>query len=396
MIKNKEKISVHHVGGRNGSGDFPSVEFFAAEIVNVMYDADKDCTNQIDNVWSTSKSETFVLPYCLSDKKGLSSFNLNYDPYTSSIYPFNLDYSDYYYIKEYEFDYNLGDAAKTMEVINVTTTTLDSVIEEEKEIAPPDFLSLDTQGSELDILIGSKALLEKNILAIQTEVEFHPFYKGQALFGDISAYLYNHGFLLVNLAIFTQKNHIKAPYGFRGDGMPMDGEALFIKKPELLSEYNPKEELMLRKLVFISLCFGQLDIAARCIDKLKNISSSGASNLKWQELVSKLIPAVANLPNRGRMIFSDHYTHQESKLRFTGHNNTEKSKFNYSFSKRALKFLSRKMQIAFQNIYPSIFWFFSVASNDVEKTLIDFKMKVAYKILIKNKLRDKILYRRFN
>ena len=51
-----------------------------------------------------------------------------------------------------------------------------------------DFIKLDTQGSELDILHGAGSLLD-NCSGLQLEVMFSPLYEGQPLFADVDAYL---------------------------------------------------------------------------------------------------------------------------------------------------------------------------------------------------------------
>ena len=97
---------------------------------------------------------------------GRCEFHLNYDPYTSSIYPFNEKYKDYYYpYKDSGKDYVFGYSFQPLQKLNLETTTLDILIAEGKVVAP-DFLSLDTQGSELDILKGAQKCLEDHVSAL--------------------------------------------------------------------------------------------------------------------------------------------------------------------------------------------------------------------------------------
>nr|WP_244567251.1 FkbM family methyltransferase [Escherichia coli] len=49
-------------------------------------------------------------------------------------------------------------------------------------------LKIDTQGSELNILVGGEQVLN-NTLCIQLEVSFIPLYEGQPSFGEIDVYL---------------------------------------------------------------------------------------------------------------------------------------------------------------------------------------------------------------
>jgi FkbM family methyltransferase len=61
-----------------------------------------------------------------------------------------------------------------------------------------DFIKLDTQGSELDVLRGAARTLD-SVIAVQTEVEFNRMYEGQPLFGDVDRFLRDRGFMLWHL-----------------------------------------------------------------------------------------------------------------------------------------------------------------------------------------------------
>jgi FkbM family methyltransferase len=59
----------------------------------------------------------------------------------------------------------------------------------------PDYIKIDTQGTELEILRGFGDLLH-GCLAIQLEAHFYPIYKHQSLIGDVVAYLSDYGLRL--------------------------------------------------------------------------------------------------------------------------------------------------------------------------------------------------------
>ncbi len=61
-----------------------------------------------------------------------------------------------------------------------------------------DFIKLDTQGSELDILHGARQILNSTLI-VEIEVEFNPLYENQPLFGDVDAHLRSRGFELWTL-----------------------------------------------------------------------------------------------------------------------------------------------------------------------------------------------------
>jgi FkbM family methyltransferase len=66
------------------------------------------------------------------------------------------------------------------------------------EIQDIDYLKLDVQGAELDIILGGPRLLQGTAL-VHTEVEFIPIYSDQPLFGDIDVALRKAGLWLHKL-----------------------------------------------------------------------------------------------------------------------------------------------------------------------------------------------------
>jgi len=65
-----------------------------------------------------------------------------------------------------------------------------------------DFVKLDTQGSELDILRGAQAMLV-DCAGCEIEVEFSPIYHGQPLFTDVDTFMRAQGFVLWRLHELT-------------------------------------------------------------------------------------------------------------------------------------------------------------------------------------------------
>jgi len=71
-------------------------------------------------------------------------------------------------------------------------------LEEIKGINKIDAIKLDTQGSELDILKGFEKKI-KEVLIIESEVEFIELYKNQPLFSDLQKFLKKNNFILHKL-----------------------------------------------------------------------------------------------------------------------------------------------------------------------------------------------------
>jgi FkbM family methyltransferase len=87
--------------------------------------------------------------------------------------------------------HQLAELSQVVATHSVKTRRLDDI----DELAGVDFLKIDVQGGELEVLRGAERLL-RSCLVIQTEVEFLPLYKNQPLFGDIDQHLRACGFLL--------------------------------------------------------------------------------------------------------------------------------------------------------------------------------------------------------
>jgi len=63
------------------------------------------------------------------------------------------------------------------------------------ELPPCDYMKIDVQGAELDVLQGASTALSQAVV-LELEVEFVPLYKNQPLFGDIHTFLRSRNFVL--------------------------------------------------------------------------------------------------------------------------------------------------------------------------------------------------------
>jgi len=106
----------------------------------------------------------------------------------------------------------------------------------------PDFLKVDTQGTELEILTGARSALEQAVQVVEVEVEFTPLYQAQPLFADVDQFLRAAGFQLQDLGNFL---YVK-PRGMAGvggvKGQLVSADALYFKDlataPEHLDRLN--------------------------------------------------------------------------------------------------------------------------------------------------------------
>jgi FkbM family methyltransferase len=130
-----------------------------------------------------------LVPYALADRAGRRTLHVTKDPACSSLYKPDPVFTS---------TMPALDCAAEARVIEIDVRTLDDWAAEAKP-GPIDFLKLDTQGAELDILRGAEQSL-RDVKALEVEVEFNPIYVGQPLFGDVDRHLRERGFVLWKLS----------------------------------------------------------------------------------------------------------------------------------------------------------------------------------------------------
>lgn len=128
-----------------------------------------------------------------------------------------------------------------------------------------DFLKLDTQGSEFEILLGSKEQLENNITGVITEVSFFEIYKEQKLFHSICRELENRGFSFYGFdtTFFRSSGAIDRRKLFSKERM-MYADAIFIKDPFENTKMSKNE--IFKSSVFLFLA-GYIDAGIEFLSK---------------------------------------------------------------------------------------------------------------------------------
>jgi FkbM family methyltransferase len=88
----------------------------------------------------------------------------------------------------------------------------------EKEWGAPEFVKIDVQGYELEVLKGFGDLLEQ-VLCVELECQLVQFYLGQPLFQDVHDFMRSHGFDLVKMR----------PVGYHASHVLAEMNAYFVR-----------------------------------------------------------------------------------------------------------------------------------------------------------------------
>lgn len=136
-----------------------------------------------------------------------------------------------------------------------------------------DFIKMDIQGAELDVLRGGSNVLS-SVLALVLEVELVPLYKDQPLFGEVEAFLRERDFMLHKLLSFGGR--VMKPHTENYPMQLMWSDALFTC--DLLDLSGLAEEGVLKLAVLLDL-YGSYDVAhylLRHYDTLANTAYTRA------------------------------------------------------------------------------------------------------------------------
>ena len=138
--------------------------------------------------WARTTYPTYDVRHALlKDKREITSFMRATNSQSSSIFDLHLH-------KKYHPD--VGEMSR----LPMVSSTLDIELENTADRNKYNFLSMDTQGSELLILKGAEKTLA-HIDYIYLEVSTEELYKGAPLFGEIDLFLRNKGYTIRELTV---------------------------------------------------------------------------------------------------------------------------------------------------------------------------------------------------
>jgi FkbM family methyltransferase len=223
-----------------------------------------DTKNLIYHLFEPNKSEVKKLlnnklfyshyninDFGLSNKKETRKLFITKGIYQSSFLKPNL-----HFLKKFK-DVN---RYKINKIDQVKAKKLDQV-----EIKKPDFIKIDVQGFNYQILEGAEKTL-KNSIGIDIEVDFQEIYKKEFLFGKIDEFLSLKNFEFIDFTYLSRWERNE----FNGNGQCIFGNALFLKKSEIVEKYS-KEQLV--KYLTIAILYNKFDLAELALSNSTKIQN---------------------------------------------------------------------------------------------------------------------------
>jgi FkbM family methyltransferase len=174
-------------------------------------------------------------------------------PMCTSLYRFDERYADLF---------SGLDVMRLKHVSEIATISLDQLVRGH-DLSAIDFIKIDVQGAELEVLQGGARALH-DVLVVIAEVEFVPLYEGQPLFGDVSAHLARQGLSFHKflgmagwvIKPLTAHGHQNYPVQF------LWADALFVKD---LLKLDALDGVQLLKLAVLAGLYDSKDIALHAL-----------------------------------------------------------------------------------------------------------------------------------
>jgi FkbM family methyltransferase len=249
LKKNRLLDNIHmticNVGSRkkDSDDDYASRgwQIFAPNLSIYGFDADADACDEANidlEIRQVNWNEKHI-PLALGKEIESRTLYVTKNPICSSLYSPNIPY-----VKR------LDGLSKLMNLdfsLEIKTTTLDHFCEEEC-INEIDFLQIDVQGADLDVLQGSLKTLNCSTLAVQIEVEFSPLYNNQPLFADVDTFLRKYDFSLFDIAPSYRLRENLPICSDKRSGQLLWGDAFYLRDllREDINEHLKSPEKMLK------------------------------------------------------------------------------------------------------------------------------------------------------
>lgn len=151
--------------------------------------------------------------------------------------------------------------------IDVSTKRLDDV----SEVAHIDFLKMDVQGSERDVLEHGRAKLADTV-AVQTEVSFVTLYENQPTIGEMDLALRELGFIphcFAELKVWPLAPTVVSGQPNRGLRQLLEADLVYVRDFTRAENMTPEQWKHLALIAHH--CYASVDLTARCLNMLAKL-----------------------------------------------------------------------------------------------------------------------------
>lgn len=250
------------IGANPIDGDPPYKRMLAAGLCDVVgFEPQADALARLEKM---AGSRERYLPYAVGDGSTRTLHVCNLEGMTSLLVP------DPAHLALFNLFPTWGDVKSTHPV---TTHRLDDIA----EIVQMDFLKMDIQGCERDVLSHGRAKLAETVV-VQTEVSFITLYEGQPTLGEIDGMMRELGFLphcFAELKVWPLAPTVVSGQPNKGLRQLLEADLVYVR--DFTRAQNMAAEQWKHLALIAHHCYGSVDLAARCLNMLGELSVVSAN-----------------------------------------------------------------------------------------------------------------------
>lgn len=270
----KLPIYIVDVGARSGLEDNL---LFVAESSETKILAFEPEPIEYNKLLSSKPPNLTLLNTALFSQSGNVTLYVTKDPGLTSVYRPKFDY-----LKSIETDTAYKDYTIDKE-IKFNASTLDYEAKN-NQFENADFIKLDTEGSEVDILFGAEELLRNSVIGVESEISYVQLREDQLTFSNMLDYLSKMDFHIFDVLNRHQKRPVGQTFGKR-KGQLIYCDALFFKTIEglekILAKLNSleqKRDKICNTLILVS-SYGYYDYAFEIFTKFEDLFSEADQDM---------------------------------------------------------------------------------------------------------------------
>lgn len=258
--------------GARGDIQEPWSQFQSDEIKIIGFEPDPFECERLKQKYPNRK----YYPHALWGNREIRPFYLCKWGSTSSMYPPSEDEN-----RAYESSHWSGRVP--VKILEVECNKLDSIV---SYVDLPDFIKIDTQGSEFQILKGAEDLLISGNLLVLAETWCTDIYTGMPLTHDVMTLMYGLGYNVFDLSIAAAWRHSNTKIASCHCKQKTIGfDLLFVKRLDQISFSNGQNILKFAGLLEL---YGFRDYAIAVLERFQYVNSHESANFS-EELIHQAI-----------------------------------------------------------------------------------------------------------
>lgn len=240
LLPEGERFTLLDIGARDAASDPRWLGLPPERMRLYGFELDEEGCAEMTRSMSASGVEARFFPYGLWGARERRTFHFSQGhPGSSSFYPFNFEVFDRWKISADQSVRHEGRFIRPVRELTVELSTLDHW-RAEQAVASVDFMKLNVQGAELQILGAGESVLPE-VVGLLTEVAFVENYQGRPLFSEVDQWLRSRGFTFFEFISPLTVGRNASPVSTRllpgfhhWHGQLVESHALYLRDPVAL------------------------------------------------------------------------------------------------------------------------------------------------------------------